>query len=393
MSADRTPVIVSAKRTPIGRFFGGFSRTKATQIGAFAVDAVLKDVPALRDHVEEVIMGCVLQAGLGQNPARQAALNAGLPTTMPCYTVNKVCGSGLKSVMLAAQAIKAGDHSVIIAGGLENMTLAPHFANIRAGAKFGNVELTDHMQSDGLTCAFECWGMGSAAEWIAREHTVSREEQDAFSVKSHQRAAEATKKGWFNNEIVSVPAEAIKQKQPLTEDEGFRTDTSLEALAKLRPAFDKEGSVTAGNASQISDGAAAIAVTSAAKAEEMGAKPLARITGYYTSGVDPKEIFTAPVLAIGELLRKTGVHKDEVDLYEINEAFAAQVIQNAKKLEIPEDRLNVCGGGIALGHPIGASGARVLTTLVHQMHRLDKKRGVAALCLGGGNAVAMMIER
>lgn len=393
MSADRTPVIVAAKRTPIGRFFGSLSRTKATQLGAFAVDAVLKEVPALRDHVDEVIMGNVLQAGLGQNPARQAALNAGLPTTMPCYTVNKVCGSGLKSVMLAAQSIKAGDENVVIAGGMENMTMAPHLAHVRAGAKFGDVKMIDHMQYDGLTCVFEGWAMGNAAEHIAKMGDISRDEQDRFSAQSHNRAAEATKQGWFKNEMVALEAESIKQKQGLDTDEGFRPDSSPETLAKLRPVFDKEGSVTAGNASQISDGAAALAVCSAAKAEQMGAAPIARITGYYTSGVDPKEIFSAPVMAITELLRKTGVHKDEVDLYEINEAFASQVLHNAKILEIPEDKLNVCGGGIALGHPIGASGARVLTTLIHQMIRLDKNRGVAALCLGGGNAVAMMIER
>ena len=393
MSADRTPVIVAAKRTPIGKFFGSYSRTPATALGAFAVDAVLKEVPALRDHVEEVIMGCVLQAGLGQNPARQAAINAGLPTTMPCVTVNKVCGSGLKAVMLAAQAIRAGDHSVVIAGGMENMTLAPHFANVRQGVKFGSAELTDHMVHDGLTCPFECWGMGNAAEWIANEFKVSREEQDRYSVRSHTLAAEATKNGFYKNEIVALEADAINQKQGIDADEGFRADSSVDALARLRPAFTKDGSVTAGNASQISDGAAALAVCSAAKAEEMGATPIARITGYYTSGVDPKEIFTAPVLAIGELLRRTGVHRDEVDLYEINEAFAAQVLQNIAKLELPEDKVNITGGGIAIGHPIGASGARVLTTLIHQMTRLDKKRGVASLCLGGGNAVAMMIER
>lgn len=393
MSADRTPVIIAAKRTPIGRFFGSFSRTPATALGAFAIDAVLKQVPALRDQVEEVILGCVLQAGLGQNPARQAAINAGLPTTMPCFTVNKVCGSGLKAVMLAAQAVRAGDHAVVIAGGMENMTLAPHFANVRQGVKFGAAELTDHMVHDGLTCPFECWGMGNAAEWVADEFKVSREEQDRFSAQSHRRTAEATEKGYFKNEIVALEADAIKQKQGIDTDEGFRADSSAEALAKLRPAFVKTGSVTAGNASQISDGGAAVAVCSAAKAEEMGERPLARITGYYTSGVAPKEIFTAPVLAIGELLRRTGVHRDEVDLYEINEAFAAQVLQNITKLEIPESKLNICGGGIALGHPIGASGARIATTLIHQMIRLDKKRGVAALCLGGGNAVAMMVER
>jgi len=393
MSADRTPVILAAKRTPIGRFMGGLSRVPATQLGAFAIDAVLKEVPALRDHVDEVMMGCVLQAGLGQNPARQAALNAGLPTTMPCYTVNKVCGSGLKSVMLAAQAIKAGDQTTIIAGGLESMSLAPHMANVRAGVKFGDGRLIDHMQHDGLTCAFEGWAMGNAAEWIAKEFDISRDEQDRFAAQSHNRAAEATKKGHFDKEIVALAAASIKQKEDVGADEGIRPDSSAEVLAKLRPAFDKEGTVTAGNASQISDGAAAIAVCSAAQAEEMSAQPIARITGYYTSGVDPKEIFTAPVMAITELLRKTGVKKDDVDLYEINEAFSAQVLQNARKLEIPEDKLNICGGGVALGHPIGASGARVLTTLLHQMIRLDKKRGVAALCLGGGNAVAMMVER
>lgn len=393
MSADRTPVIVAAKRTPIGKFFGGFSKTKATQIGAFAVDAALNDAPALRDRVDEVIMGNVLQAGLGQNPARQAALNAGLPSSMPCYTVNKVCGSGLKSVMLAAQAIRAGDQQCVIAGGMENMTLAPHYTHVRKGVKLGSAEMTDHMMADGLTCAFECWGMGNAAEWIAREFKVDREEQDRFSAQSHRRAAEATEKGWFNNEMISLDAETIRQKQPLTADEGFRADTSTDALGKLKPAFEKEGTVTAGNASQISDGAAALGVCSAKVAEEMGAKPLARITGYYTSGVDPKEIFTAPVLAVSELLRRTGVHRDDVDLFEINEAFAAQVLHNIKHLEIPEEKLNICGGGVAIGHPIGASGARVLTTLIHQMIRLEKKRGVAALCLGGGNAVAMMIER
>ena len=393
MSADRTPVIVSARRTPVGKFFGSFSRTPATALGAFAVDGVLNDVPALRDHVDEVIMGCVLQAGLGQNPARQAALNAGLPTTMPCFTVNKVCGSGLKAVMLAAQAIRAGDHSVVIAGGMENMTLAPHYANVRQGVKFGAAELQDHMVHDGLTCPFERWGMGNAAEWVADEFEVSRQEQDRFSVQSHQRAAAATEQGWFTSEILALGAEAIKQKRGISADEGFRADSSVEALGKLRPAFTKTGTVTAGNASQISDGAAAVAVCSAATAEEMGAAPLARITGSFTSGVDPKEIFTAPVLAIGELLRRTGVHRDEVDLYELNEAFAVQALQNLVALEIPEDKVNICGGGIALGHPIGASGARILTTLIHQLIRLDKKRGVAALCLGGGNAVAMMIER
>ncbi len=393
MTADRTPVILAAKRTPIGRFFGCFSRTKTTQLGGFAIDAALKEVPAARDMVDEVVMGCVLQAGLGQNPARQAGLDAGLPTTLPAYTVNKVCGSGLKAVMLAAQSIKAGEAQVVVAGGMENMTRAPHMAALRQGVKFGSTELQDHMVHDGLTCPFECWGMGDAAEWIAREFDVSREAQDEFAVRSHLAAAKAREEGWFDSEIIPLEAEAISQKEGVSADEGIRPDTSVEALSKLRPAFQKDGTVTAGNASQISDGAAAVLVASAAAAEKMGAQPLARIVASYTSGVDPKEIFTAPVLAIAEVLRRAGVHRDEVDLFEINEAFAAQVLQNIRTLELPLEKVNVCGGGIALGHPIGASGARVLTTLVHQMIRLDKKRGVAALCLGGGNAVAMLIER
>ncbi|TVQ32337.1 MAG: thiolase family protein [Phycisphaeraceae bacterium] len=387
------PVIVAAKRTPVGRFLGGLSRTKATQLGAYAVEAALREVPDAAGAVDEVIMGCVLQAGLGQNPARQAALGAGLPPTTPCYTVNKVCGSGLKSVMLAAQAIRAGDAECVVAGGLENMSLAPHMATLRAGAKFGPVEFADHMQADGLTCAFEKWGMGSAAEWIASEFKVTREEQDAYSARSHQRAAEATEKGWFRKELIALSASAISQKQDVNDDEGFRADTSIEKLAALRPAFQKDGSVTAGNASQISDGAAAVVVMSESRAEELGLEPLARIVGSFTSGTEPKALFTAPVLAITELMNRTGTSLDKVDLFEINEAFAAQVLQNQKKLGISDDKLNLCGGGIALGHPIGASGARVLTTLIHQMIRLDKKRGVASLCLGGGNAVAMMIER
>lgn len=393
MADDRTPVILAAKRTPVGRFLGSYSRTPATKLGAFAIDAALKEVPAARDRVDEVIMGCVLQAGLGQNPARQAGLGAGLPTTLPAFTVNKVCGSGLKAVMLAAQAIKAGDAQTVVAGGMENMTRAPHFAHVRQGVKFGPTEMADHMVADGLTCPFECWGMGDAAEWIASEFHISREEQDEFSVRSHHLAAAARDKGFFKNEIVPIDAASIKQKQGIDADEGVRPESTIEALAKLRPAFKKDGAVTAGNASQISDGGAAVLVASQSAAAKMGATPLARITGYFTSGVDPKEIFTAPVLAISELLNRAGLHCSDVDLFELNEAFAAQALQNVKKLELPLEKVNVCGGGMALGHPLGASGARVLTTLLHQMIRLDKKRGVASLCLGGGNAVALMVER
>lgn len=391
------PVIVAARRTPIGRFFGGLSGVPSPQLGAYAIQAVLGDVPAVRDHVDECVMGCVLQAGLGQNPARQAGLKAGLPTTLSAKTINKVCGSGLEAVMMAAQSIRAGDNRCVVAGGMENMTAAPHYAFIRTGVKFGEAKLEDHMQHDGLFCAFECWGMTNAADHIAKRFNISRQEQDRFSAQSHQRAAEATKQGWFKNEIVALTGEQVgNRKQPgpeggVSADEGIRPETTVEALAKLRTVPGHE-SITAGNASQISDGAAALVVTSSAFAEEHGLKPLARIVAQHTHGVDPKEIFEAPIGGIAGVLKKAGLTVGDIDLFEINEAFAAQVLCNIKELKIPESRLNVCGGGVALGHPIGASGARVLTTLLHQMRRTGAKRGVAALCLGGGNAVAMVVE-
>lgn len=405
-TAANTPVIVAAKRTPIGRFLGGFASTPSTKLGAHAIKALLADAPALTPHIDEVIMGCVLQAGLGQNPARQAALHAGLPSTMSAQTVNKVCGSGLQAVMLAAQAIKAGDAQCIIAGGLENMTLAPHFATIRGGTptspKFGPATFEDHMQYDGLRCAFEGWAMGNAADHIAQKYDISRNEQDRYSAQSHQRAANATKQGWFASELAPLTGEQVgNRKAPGPEggvnaDEGIRPDTTMEGLAKLKPVFGKDGTVTAGNASQISDGAAALAVMSHAKAEQLGLKPLAKILAYHTSGVDPKDIFAAPITGIAGVLAKANLKASDIDLFEINEAFAAQILCNLKGLkaeghDIPEDRLNPCGGGIALGHPIGASGARVLTTLIHQMHRTGAKRGLAALCLGGGNSVAMVV--
>lgn len=390
---DRTPVIVSAKRTPIGRFMGGLSRTPAPQLGAYAVKAALDAAPAAATHVNEVIMGCVLQASLGQNPARQAALKAGLPDSMNCWTVNKVCGSGLQSAMLAAQAIKAGDIECAVAGGLENMSLAPHMVYARAGIKYGEGKLLDHMAHDGLTCAFECWPMGNAAEHTASQFKISRAEQDAWAERSHKRTAQATSEGWFKSEIAPLSAEQASQKQGVENDEGFRADTSLDALAKLRPAFSKDGTVTAGNASQISDGGAAVVIMTADKAKSLGLTPLARIRAYHTAGVAPKDLFTAPGFAVPAALEKAGMTVNDVDLFEINEAFAAQTIANVRQAEIPEDRVNVCGGAIAIGHPIGASGARVLVTLVNQMQRLNKKTGVAALCLGGGNAVAVVLER
>lgn len=393
------PVILAAKRTPIGRFFGGLAKVPSPVLGSYAIQALFSEQPALgtaakAGGVDEVVMGCVLQAGLGQNPARQAALKAGCPDSQSAKTINKVCGSGLEAVMMAAQSIKAGDNQLVIAGGFENMTAAPHFARVREGVKYGPATMEDHMAYDGLRCAFECWPMGNAADHIAKKFEISRAEQDRFSVQSHQRAAEATKAGHFKSEIVALTGEqCLDKKSPgVAVDEGIRADTSLESVSKLRPVFEKDGTVTAANASQISDGAAAVVVASSTRAEELGIKPIAKIVAYHTGGVAPKDIFAAPIEGIGGVLKKAGMAVKDIDLYEINEAFAAQVLCNTKALGIPEAKLNICGGGIALGHPIGASGARVLTTLIHQLRRTGGKRGLAALCLGGGNAVAMIVE-
>jgi acetyl-CoA C-acetyltransferase len=394
-----TAVILAAKRTPIGKFMGGLSKVPAPQLGAFAIEAALKEVPGAKEHVDECIMGCVLQAGLGQNPARQAGLKAGLPDTLNAMTLNKVCGSGLQAVMLAAQSIKAGDNELVVAGGMENMSLAPHMEYIRAGVKYGDAKMLDHMAFDGLSCPFEGWAMGNAAEHTASKHKITREDMDRFSAQSHQRAATATKNCWFEKEKVALTGEQVgNRKQPgpeggVKDDEGIRADSTMEALAKLPAAFSKTGCVTAGNASQISDGAAAIIVASEEKAKELGAKPLARIVDYYTSGVAPRDIFEAPAIGVKTLLERNNLGVDDIDLFEINEAFAAQLLMNIGSLRIPETRLNICGGGIALGHPIGASGARVLTTLLHQMTRINAQRGLASLCLGGGNSVSMLVER
>ncbi len=387
------PVIVAARRTPIGRFFGGLSRVPAPQLGAFAIEAVLSDSGIDKTIVDECIMGCVLQAGIGQNPARQAALKAGLTESISAVTVNKVCGSGLQSVMQAAQSIRAGDNNIVVAGGMENMSSAPHLAHVRSGIKFGEGKLVDHMQHDGLTCPFEGWGMGSAAEWIANEFDISRAEQDELSATSHARAAQATKEGWYKDEIIPLEAGQIKQREDVTTDEGVRADSTTESLGKLRPAFAKEGSVTAGNASQISDGGAAVIVMSQEAAEKNDIAVLAKIVDYNTFGVEPKKIFTAPGLGITELLERNELTTDDVDLFEINEAFAVQVLQNIKHLGIDESKVNIGGGGVAIGHPIGASGTRVLVSLIHHLKRTGGNRGIVSLCLGGGNAVSMLIER
>ncbi len=338
-------------------------------------------------------MGCVLQAGLGQNPARQAGIKAGLPVSLSAVTVNKVCGSGLHAVMMAAQSIRAGDNQIVVAGGMENMDLAPHLAQVRTGVRYGKFEAIDHMEFDGLRCAFEGWGMGLAAEHIATSHGITRADQDRFSAQSHLRVAHATSQGWFRNEMIALTAEQIKQKTGLDTDEGFRPDSSAESLAKLKPAFKPDGSVTAANASQISDGAAALLIASEVAADSLSAKVLARITGSNTVGVDPKELFFAPALGIEKILKDHSLSVDDIDLFEVNEAFAAQVLCNTKYLKLSEEKLNVGGGGIALGHPIGASGARVLVTLVHHLIRTNGRRGICSLCLGGGNAVTMLIER
>lgn len=390
-------VIVAAKRTPIGKFFGAYSRTPSTVLGSIAIKAALAEAGGAKDAVDECVMGCVLQAGLGQNPARQAGLGAGLPTSLSAKTINKVCGSGLEAVMMADQSIRAGDNACVVAGGMENMTLAPHFGYLRGGVKFGDMAFKDHMQHDGLFCALECWGMTNAADHTAEKCKVSREEQDRFSARSHRLAAAATEAGWFGDEIIALTgADLGNKKQPgveggVSQDEGIRAASTAEVLAGLRTVPGHK-TITAGNASQISDGAAAVVVMSEAAAKAAGAKPLVRILATHTHGVDPKDIFEAPIGGIRGALDKAGLSAGDIDLFELNEAFAAQALCNIKALELDEDKVNICGGGMALGHPIGASGARVLTTLVHQLRRTGGKRGVVALCLGGGNAVAMVVE-
>jgi acetyl-CoA C-acetyltransferase len=386
--------LLSAARTPIGKYLGGLSEVPAPALGAVALAEALKRAGADVGQVEEVILGNVLQAGLGQNPARQAALKAGLPESIAAVTVNKVCGSGLKAVMLAAQAIRAGDADLILAGGMESMSRAPYLLfGARAGWKFGDQKVVDAMLHDGLSCAFECWPMGEAAEHIAERCGVGRAEQDHFAAQSQHRAAAAWEQGLFDAEVVPVPVGTGAKSRLVTHDEAVRPETTLEGLAKLRPAFREGGTVTAGNSSTLSDGAAALLVGSPAAAEKLGVRPLARVVAYATSGVAPREIFIAPVLAVRAVLQKAKLSLGDIDLVELNEAFAAQVLADARELGLDLSRVNVHGGAVALGHPIGASGARVLVTLLYAMQERKARRGLAALCLGGGNAVAMVVER
>jgi acetyl-CoA C-acetyltransferase len=389
----RDPVILSAVRTPIGRFLGDLSELPAPRLGSIVIREALKRAHVDVGRVDEVIMGNVVQAGVGQNPARQAALFAALPDTIAAYTVNKVCGSGLKAVMLAAQAIRAGDAEIVVAGGIESMSQAPYLLpGARTGFKYGDQKVVDALIRDGLWCAFENWPMGEAAEYIAEKCSIARQEQDRFAVQSHKRAAAAAESGAFAAEIVPVVIGTGPKAKTVGLDQGIRPDSTPDSLAKLKPAFRADGTVTAGNSSQLSDGAAAVVVASAEAASRLGARPLARIVSYATSGVNPKDIFIAPVSAVRMAADKAKLKLSDINLFEMNEAFAAQMLACNSDLKIDEAKLNVNGGAIALGHPIGASGARVLATLVHALERRGLQRGLASLCLGGGNAVAMVVE-
>ena len=388
-------VITGAVRTPIGRFLGALKGLSAPELGALVVKEVVTRAGLNPGDVEEVILGNVVSAGIGQNPARQAALKAGLPVTVPALTINKVCGSGLKAVALAAQAIKAGDHEVLVAGGMESMSNAPYLIKgAREGFRLGHGEMVDAMIHDGLWEAYENYHMGCCGENVAEKYGVSRQAQDEYALGSHRKAVAAIEAGKFKAEI--VPVTLPQRKGPpvvFDTDESPRKETSMEALAKLKPAFKKEGgTVTAGNAPGVNDGAAAIAVVSEERAKKGGAKPLAEIVSYASSGLEPKMVMMAPLEAVRMVLAKTGWKTGDVDLFELNEAFAVQSVALVQELGLKADRVNVNGGAVALGHPIGASGARVLTTLLYALQDRKAKRGIAALCLGGGNAVAMAIQ-
>jgi len=394
----RDPVIVSAVRTPIGRFQGGLRTLASPQLGSIVVREALARTSLRPEQVEEVLMGCALQAGLGQNPARQAAIGAGMPPTVSALTVNMVCGSGLRSVMLAAQAIRAGDCDLVVAGGMESMSNAPYLlTGARDGYRMGHGRILDGMITDGLWCAFEDWHMGETAEVVAERWDIRREDQDRYAVESHRRAVAAIEAGHFAAELVPVTIRDRRGAESvLAKDEGPRPGLTLEGLAELRPAFRANGTVTAGNASTINDGAAALVVAAADLAEATGQRPLARIVAGAVAGIEPRMVMMAPVEAVRRVAAKAGWGLDEVDLFEFNEAFAAQSVALINQLcpdGLDASRVNVNGGAIALGHPIGASGARVLVTLLHELVRREAGRGIATLCLGGGNAVALAGER
>ena len=386
-------VIVGAARTPVGAFLGGLSTVPAAELGTIAIREALARAGVSPESVDEVILGQILTAGDGQNPARQAALGAGIPNEKTAYLINQICGSGLRTVALGYQSIALGDADVVVAGGQENMSLAPHVSHMRTGTKMGDVKLVDTMIKDGLWCAMNDYHMGKTAENIATKFNISREDQDAFAAGSQQKAAIAQKAGYFKDEIVPVTVKTRRSEVVVATDEHPKPDTTAEGLAKLRAAFDREGTVTAGNASGINDGAAAVVMMSESKAQADGIKPLAKIVSWATAGVDPAIMGTGPIPASRKALEKAGWTIDDVELVEANEAFAAQAIAVNRELGWNEDIVNVNGGAIALGHPIGASGARVLVTLLHEMQRRDVKKGLATLCIGGGQGIALCVER
>lgn len=393
-NSERTAVLLSATRTPIGRYLGGLAKLQATDLGAIVIREAVDRAGIEPAAVDEVIMGNALQGGEGQAPARQAAVRGGIPGTAPSVTINKVCGSGLKAVMLAAQAIKAGDARCVIAGGMESMSNTPHYLwGMRDGVKFGNQELKDGLIHDGLWCSFGDCHMGGHAEYTAEKAQISRREQDEFALRSHRKATDAIENCRFASEIVPVEIQGRKGTTVVDTDESPRKDTTLEALGELRAAFQKDGTVTAGNAPGLNDGASALVVASEAFAVAHGLEILARVTNYATGGGEPRDLFFAPIVAVQNLMEKDEAEIGDYDLIEANEAFAVQALANGKALGWDWDRVNVNGGAVALGHPIGASGARVLTTLLYAMQQRNVVRGLATLCLGGGNAVALSVER
>jgi acetyl-CoA C-acetyltransferase len=397
MAAFDDVVIISGCRTPVGKFQGSLADFSAPKLGAIVVREAVKRASLNSDQVDECIMGNVLPAGLGQNPARQAAIFGGLSPATGAMTINKVCGSGLKAVALAAQAVQTGNSSIVVAGGMESMTNAPYLLpQARKGYRLGNGQVIDSMVHDGLWDIYNDYHMGITGENVAEKYGITREEQDEFAVHSHRKAVAAMKECRFKSQIVPVEIPAKKKGEPpvlFEKDESPREDTTLETLRALKPAFKKDGTVTAGNAPGVNDGAAVVVVTSAKRAKELGAQPMVRIVAQATSGVEPKWVMMAPVDAVRKIWEKTGWKADDVDLYELNEAFSVQALGVMRELGLDPHKVNVNGGAVAIGHPIGASGARVLVTLIYEMIRRDVKRGIAALCLGGGNAVAMAVER
>jgi acetyl-CoA C-acetyltransferase len=396
MSENREPVIISAVRTPVGKFLGSLKGFTATELGALVVRESVKRAGVAPEDVDEVIMGCVIQAGLGQNPARQAALGGGLPPAVSAVTINKVCGSGLKAVMMAAQGVQLGDTDIVVAGGMESMSNAPYLIpKAREGYRLGNGVLVDAMIHDGLWDVYNDYHMGCTGEVVSEKYSVSREQQDEYALDSHRKAGTAIKEGKFKDEILPIEIPQKKGAPVVFDtDETVREDTSMEALSKLKPAFRKDGgTVTAGNAPGVNDGASAVVVTSRERAKSLGVEPMARIVAQATSGIEPALVMMAPLEAIRKVVKKAGWSLGDVDLIELNEAFAVQAVAITKELDLDPARVNVNGGAVALGHAIGQSGSRLLTTILYELKRRDAHRGVISLCLGGGNAVAMAVER